>query len=100
VGRYATVDIATYEQVAPDGTRRLVRYYRRRFPPDPATMPMLARHHVLPDDRLDLISARYTGDPFGFWRICDANTALDPDDLVDAEAVGTELDIPAPGVSS
>ena len=53
----------------------------------------------MPDDRLDLVSFRYTGDPLGFWRVCDANAALDPDDLVDAEAVGTEIVVPVPGVT-
>lgn len=97
MGRYDAVETATYEQVTPEGAR-LVRYYRRRFPPDPQAVPVLVRHRVQPEDRLDLISARYTGDPTGFWRICDAAAALDPDELVAPDAVGTELDIPAPGV--
>ncbi|WP_404390554.1 hypothetical protein [Humibacillus xanthopallidus] len=99
MSRYSDVETTTYEAIADDGTRRLVRHYRRRFPPDPADHSTLARHLVVPDDRLDLVSFRYTGDPLGFWRICDANAALDPDDLVDAEAVGTEIVVPVPGVT-
>ena len=33
-------------------------------------------------DRLDLIAAKYLGDPLIFWLICDANGAIDPNDLV------------------
>jgi hypothetical protein len=99
VSRYSDVETTTYEAIADDGTRRLVRHYRRRFPAEPADHSTLARHLVVPDDRLDLVSFRYTGDPLGFWRVCDANAALDPDDLVDAEAVGTEVVVPVPGVT-
>ena len=34
-------------------------------------------------DRLDLITARTLGDPEQFWRVCDANDALDPAELTD-----------------
>lgn len=33
-------------------------------------------------DRLDLIAAKYLGDPLMAWLICDANGAIRPDDLV------------------
>jgi hypothetical protein len=99
MSRYSDVETTTYEAVADDGTRRLVRHYRRRFPPAPADHTTLAQHLVVPGDRLDLISFRYTGDPLGFWRVCDANAALDPDALVDDEAVGTEIVVPVPGVT-
>lgn len=98
MGRYSGVDVATYEFTDAQGTRQVVRYYRRRFPPNADRPTVLARHRVVPDDRLDLLSARYVGDPLAFWRICDANGALDPDDLTDASATGSDLTITAPGV--
>jgi hypothetical protein len=58
----------------------------------------LALHLVAPHDRLDLVSHRYTQDALGFWRIADANAALDPDDLVAHESVGMEIVVPAPGL--
>ena len=76
---------------------------RRRALPrwaDPAGRATLAVHLVVPGDRLDLLSHRYTGDALGFWRVCDANDALDPDALVDAEAVGTEVVVPLPGATT
>ena len=42
----------------------------------------VARHSVRQGDRLDLIAARYLGDPLVFWIICDANGAIRPQDLV------------------
>ncbi|MBD5788259.1 LysM domain-containing protein [Cellulosimicrobium terreum] len=100
MSRYDDVETATLEVTAPDGTRRLVRYLRRRPLPPPVDVEgPAALHTVVPGDRLDLLSYRYTGDPLGFWRLCDANAALDPDALTDAEAVGTEIVVPQPGVS-
>lgn len=98
MGRYDNVPQGELEVTAADGTRRVVRYYRRRALPHQRDLTLLATHLVLPRDRLDLVSQRYTGDPLGSWRIADANAALDPDHLVDAEAVGMDLDIPTPGV--
>ena len=96
--RYDGLDIAT--AVVPDGAggTQEVRYLRRRFPPPPSGSAPLALHRVRRDDRLDLISARYLGDPTGFWRICDANAALDPDALVDAQAEDSTLVVPVPEV--
>ncbi|HUM81005.1 MAG TPA: hypothetical protein PLQ38_04425 [Methanothrix sp.] len=42
-------------------------------------------HLVVQGDRLDNIAHRYYKDPERFWRICDANLAMWPDELV-AEA--------------
>ena len=41
-----------------------------------------AAHVVRQGDRLDLIAAKYLGDPLMAWLICDANGAIRPDDLV------------------
>ncbi|GAA1857083.1 hypothetical protein [Myceligenerans crystallogenes] len=100
MSRYDDADTTTLQVTDAAGARRLVRCYRRRFPPDAAGSGTLAEHLVAPGDRLDLVSFRYTGDPLGFWRICDANDALDPDDLTGAEAVGTEIVVPFPGVAA
>lgn len=99
MGRYDAVATTVLEVTTTTGARRQVRYLVRRFPPDPAGQATLAVHLVVPGDRLDLLSHRYTGDALGFWRVCDANDALDPDALVDAEAVGTEVVVPLPGAT-
>lgn len=70
-------------------------YLLPRTPP-PAAPAELARHRVAPGDRLDLIAFRYLGDPAAAWRVCDANAALDPEDLTGPDAVDTTLVIPVP----
>jgi nucleoid-associated protein YgaU len=54
----------------------------------------VARHTVRQGDRLDLIAAKYLGDPLMYWLLCDANGALDPDALV--ATPGTVLNITMP----
>ena len=54
----------------------------------------IAQHIGRQGDRLDLIAAKYLGDPLIFWLICDANGAIDPGDLV--ATPGRVLDITTP----
>jgi len=89
--RYYNLGTATYASA--DG--RTIAYVRRRFLPQGQTMPLLAELILVQGDRLDLIAARSLGDPGQFWRICDANDAMDPQDLIDA-GPGSKLRIPAP----
>ena len=84
----------TLEYTAPDG--ETVAYLARRYVPQPGAQSFatVARHTVVHGDRLDLIAAKYLGDPLLFWLICDANGAIDPDSLV--ETPGTTLSITMP----
>ena len=77
--RYYGVEIAEVE--APDG--RKIVYLRRRFVPAPERFETLFEHTVTQGERLDQIAARYLDDPEQFWRICDANGVLDPDELTE-----------------
>ena len=70
-------NVATNEIAAPDG--RVYRYKKTRFI-GPAT-PQQA-HSVTAGDRLDLIAQLHFRDPERFWRICDANYSLWPNDLI------------------
>jgi hypothetical protein len=96
--RYATVEVAAV--TVPDGAggRRDVRYLRRRFPPQPGSLTASAQHVVSGGDRLDLLSATYLGDPALFWRICDANPVVHPDELTGPERIGRSVRIPLPGL--
>jgi hypothetical protein len=51
---------------------------------------------VVQGDRLDLIAARTLGDSEQFWRVCDANDAMDPHELT-AEP-GRAVRVPVPRV--
>lgn len=75
--RYYSIETATYETT--DGS--LVRYLRRRFLPPLDRFTPIQEHLVTEGDRLDNITARYLGDPEQFWRICDANPILRPEEL-------------------
>ena len=75
--RYYSLETATYE--TEDG--RVLPYKRRRLLPKGEEMPLLVEVAVTAADRLDLIAARTIGDPEQFWRICDANDAMNPTDL-------------------
>ncbi|MDP5181586.1 LysM domain-containing protein [Blastococcus sp. BMG 814] len=95
--RYDGAEVASARIVDGRGGEREVSYLRRRLH-GTSSAPALAHHRVAEEDRLDLVSARYYGDPMAFWRICDANHALDPDDLVARDAAGRLLVVPAPVV--
>lgn len=71
--------IATSTLVTPDGTS--IAYVQRRFIPQPNQLVQLQQHAVVQGDRLDILAAQYLGDPQLFWRICDANGAMRPQDL-------------------
>ena len=73
-----------------------VPYLARRYVPQPGAQNFatVAQHVVMQGDRLDLIAAKYLGDPLVFWVICDANGAMRPGDLV--RTPGTVLAITMP----
>lgn len=88
--RYYKLETATL--TAPDG--RVIAYKRRRFLPPSETLPLLGEVGVIQGDRLDLITSRTLGNPEQFWRVCDANHALNPFDLT--STAGAMLRIPVP----
>ncbi|HEY9695881.1 MAG TPA: LysM domain-containing protein [Trichocoleus sp.] len=85
--RYSNVETAKW--VAADG--REIAYLRRRFLPN-APASVLAEHLVTEGDRLDNVTATYLGDPEQFWRVADANNAMQPEKLT--QAIGRWLIIP------
>ena len=75
---------------------RVVAYKQRRFLPQGEEMPLLTETIVTEGDRLDIITARLLGDPEQFWRICDANDAMDPAELT--ARIGRALRVSVPQV--
>ncbi len=94
--RYANVEVA--EVTVPDGAggQRTVKYLVRRRLIDPTAAPSIAHHRLDAADRLDLVAARYLGDPLAAWQIADVNLALDPDELTAPGSEGDVLVIPYP----
>ena len=90
--RYAYLESATLTPA--DG--RTVPYVRRRLLPPLDTLQIVAEVTVSDPDRLDLITARTIGAPEHFWRISDANEALNPFELT--ATPGATVKIPAPSI--
>ena len=90
LSRYAGLEQA--QLTMPDG--RIVTYVRRRFVPDPARFVLLQTHEVRQGDRLDNVSAAYLGDPEQFWRIADANRAMQPERLLDHAGDALRITLP------
>jgi nucleoid-associated protein YgaU len=67
---------------APNG--QVIAYLGRRIVPQPGApnFATINQYTVRQGDRLDLIAAKYLGDPLMAWLICDANGAIRPHDLV------------------
>jgi hypothetical protein len=81
-----------YEKVATntitDASGTVIVYKKIRFIP---LTDGIAGYSVKQGERLDQIANRIFRDPQRFWRICDANTAMWPDDLT---VVARTLEIP------
>ncbi len=75
--RYFNSETATLDR----GNGRMLVYLKRRFVPPPERFSLLQEHVVVQGDRLDNITARYLADPEQFWRLCDANRAMQLDSL-------------------
>jgi hypothetical protein len=88
--RYSGINTAQF--TAADG--RTITYLLRRFVPPPERFALLQEHVVVEGDRLDNLAAQYLGDPELFWRLCDANNAIRPEELT--ENVGRTLGITLP----
>lgn len=88
--RYALLETSSHTFA--DG--RMVTYKRRRFLPRAQSLPLLVEVTVQQGQRLDQITAEQLGDPTQFWRIADANNAMNPLDLTDE--VGRVLRVPLP----
>jgi hypothetical protein len=85
---------STLSYTAPNG--QTFTYLARRIVPQPGApnYATVAQHTVNQGDRLDLLAAKYLGDPLIFWLICDANGAIRPNELV--ETPGSVLNITMP----
>ena len=95
--RYYSLDVATIsvpDESEPSGTRD-IRYVRRRIIPSSDALTTLVEHTVAQGERLDQITARYLGDPTQFWRVCDANDVIQPEEL---EETGRVIKIALPNM--
>ena len=87
-------DLETAQLTTREGRR--VAYKRRRFLPQGATLPLLAEVTVRAGDRLDLLAAKALGDPAQYWRLCDANDAMNPATLTATPGATLRIAVPQP----
>lgn len=83
--------IGTETLVTPAG--QTIAYLQRRFVPSPKLFSTIQQHTVKQGERLDNMAAQFLGDPILFWRLCDANAVMRPEEL---EAQGRVLLITLP----
>jgi hypothetical protein len=93
--RYTNIATTTISVPDPDDGTREIRYVKRRIIPQSESMTTLVEHTVAQGERLDVVTARYLGDPTQFWRVCDANNILQPEDL---EETGRVIKIAVPDI--
>jgi hypothetical protein len=93
--RYYLIETATRQ--GPGG--ETIVYLRRRFVPPPERFQTVAQHVVVEGERLDNIIVHYLGDPEQFWRLCDANNALRPEELTETPNKTIRITLPE-GLSS
>ena len=98
--RYYGSSTVTY--TTPTGQN--ITYLARRFVPQPGApnFATIAQYTVKQGDRLDLIAAKYLGDPLIFWLICDANGVIRPHALVETPGLVLQITTPqgVPGAPS
>ena len=93
--RYYSLPTTTLTVIGQDGTVVELRYLRRRFIPSTDGETTLLEHTFTQGERLDNITARYLDDPTQFWRVCDTNGVLRPEEL---EQIGRVIKIALPNV--
>jgi hypothetical protein len=69
-------------------------HLRRRFIPPPDRFHLLQEHTVTEGERHDTLAARFVGDPEQFWRLCDANGVLRPEELTETPGARVRITLP------
>lgn len=88
--RYFGIDTATVENTEGQS----IIYVRRRFIAPPEKFDLLQEHTVTEGERPDQVAQQYLSDPEQFWRICDANAVMNPNELTDT--IGRKIRITLP----
>ena len=88
--RYHGVGITQIQE----GQSPPVVYLQRRFIPQQETFATLQTHLIEAHDRIDNLANTYLGTPQLYWRICDANGVIQPNEVT--ETVGSRVRITLP----
>lgn len=88
--RYAGLELSTLETTG----KQPIVYVRRRFIAMPEHFELLQEHTVSEGERPDHVAHQYLNDAEQFWRICDANGVMHPNELTDT--IGKKVRITLP----
>ena len=77
-----------------DKTGQDTAYLSRRFIPAADSFVEIRMHTVVEGERLDNLTARYLGDPELYWRLCDANGVIKPNELTESPGRGIRITLP------
>lgn len=93
--RYASTPVNAWD---PGDGSPPVPYLTRRLCPRAEGLALLYETRIAEGDRRDVLASRHLGDAELWWRLADANAAVDPRELTDP--IGRKLRITLPeGVS-
>lgn len=84
--------LKTAEMTTPNG--EVVRFVRRRFLPSPERFQTILEHTVLQGERPDNLTHKFLNDPEQFWRVCDANGVMHPDELTSSAGQIVRITLP------
>ena len=88
--RYHGIPVKTFKS----DTGEEIAYLSRRFVPPPERFALLQKHTIKEGDRLDLLAARYIGDPERYWQLCDANGVIRPAELIENPGRSIRITLP------
>lgn len=69
-------------------------HLRRRFLPSPDRFYLLREYTVVDGERHDMLAAQFLGDPEQFWRLCDANGVMRPEELTETPGQRIRITLP------
>lgn len=88
--RYRNIPVTSIE----GNNGETIVYLKRRFVPQADSFSLLQLYTVQEGDRLDNITNQFIGDPERFWQICDANNALQPNELTEQPGNTIRITLP------
>ena len=88
--RYYGIEIKVLERA--DGIR--IPYLGRRIIPLPDRFATMELHVVQQRERPDHVAHQHLGDAEQWWRLCDANTSLRPEELTAVPGTSIRITLP------
>ena len=89
--RYSWIEVDAWD---PGNGEPAVPFLKRRLCPRGELFALLYEVRIAEGDRRDVLAARHLGDPEVWWRLADADGAVDPRDLTTPVARRLRITLP------